>query len=477
MLMTVSAATLTPTFAREFASLSLAQVPNDVREHVKSLIFDTLGCAKAALDVALAPKIKGIASIFGTDGHFSTAGSAAPTALLQAVYANARLANLLDFDETFPVGVHFGVGAVAAALAGVEAGGGTFDELLVATLAGYEAGARLAVAIGPMMKVVNGEVQGFSPVWGVAAPVVLAACVAYAKARNVKADVLHQAVGIAGSNIPLPIGSKWSGAVDLPDVKYCDAGWCAITGVHGVESALAGLTGFDDILEGQYGVPEAYAAVMSDISQMHRPLAEKWLIREITYKPWPTCRFMHAVQTALAKVIASTNLAANEIKQIILYTNPLANSARFRKPSPTTFCGHQFSYAHAVSMMAMRVPPGAQWFDPELVDSDEARAMRAKVSIELYDASRAFAGTMVENQLREMPGAVRVVTQDGTEFFESSAYAAGDPWTEETRYSKRELIDKFIKAVPNSQAFCDEFWGEAGMDVARLTNFLRSNNG
>lgn len=176
------------------------------------MIFDTLGCAKTAIDVALAIKIKNLAALSGAEGRYSAVGSSEPTALLQAVYANARLANLLDFDETFPVGVHFGIGAVVAALAGVEAEGGTFDDLLLATLAGYEAGARLAVAIGPMMKVVAGEVQGFSPVWGVAAPVVLAACIAYAKARKVGFKTLHQAIGIACSNIPLPIGSKWSEA-------------------------------------------------------------------------------------------------------------------------------------------------------------------------------------------------------------------------------------------------------------------------
>ncbi|RQU68197.1 hypothetical protein DF141_27775 [Burkholderia cenocepacia] len=467
--------TLTSRFARFWSELQPESVPSDVRQVARWLLLDTIGCIAAALRTGPAQQIASVGELFGGADAVAEAGVKKPQGVARAAYVNARLANLLDFDETYPVGVHFGVGAVAAAIAGVQAANGNFSDLLIATVAGYEAGARLASAIGPMMSVSDGEVTGFSQVWGVAAPVVVAACVAYGRALGLDSQQMVQALGIAGSNIPLPIGSKWSGAEHLPDVKYCDAGWCTVAGIHAVQSVQAGLTGFDDILDGISGIPEAYSATMPNHGLMQDGLGERWHLRDITFKPWPSCRFMHAPLTALERLINREEIRADEVEEVVIETGPLADSARFRNAAPRTFAGHQFSYAHNCAMLLMRVPPGPGWFDMEIATSPLAMALRAKVLIKRAEFANSFAKHMVNNQIRVMPGAATVRTTRG-EWTLRSDYADGDPWDETTRYDEKRVLDKFLTANPDISAKNFSRWlleVDAASPLNTLDEYLR----
>ena len=471
----MTTANSTHQYAAFFSSLSLAAIPQDVQRLGKLLILDTLGCMAAGARTAHADKIKQIAMLFAGPGEVSQAGLDQLQGAVRAAYVNARLANLLDFDETYPVGVHFGIAAVIAAVAGVQVRQENMGQVLCAAIAGYEAGARMASAVGPMMTVTDGAVTGFSRVWGVAAPVVIAACVAYGHALKITPQVLHQALGIAGSNIPLPIGSKWSEATHLPDVKYCDAGWCTVTAIHGVHSALAGLTGFEDILEGESGIPEAYSAVMADPAQLHRGLGQRWHLPDLTFKPWPSCRFMHAPMSALKRLLTRHGVKPSEIDEIVVYTGPLANSARFRNSAPRTFSGYQFSYAHACAMLAMNVPAGADWFDEAIAESDIALGLRSKVRIEYLDAASGFARHMVDNQIRVMPGAARVRTARGDWYLQCD-YADGDPWDSEARFNDDDVINKFLVGNPGEKARGFSQWFEASdahSALDPLTTFIR----
>lgn len=466
----------TERFARFFADLSLESVPAEIQSTAQCLILDTLGCAAAAVGTQPQAAIDHIARLFGGDvGGRQIGHAAGPVGVMRAIYANARLANLLDYDETYPVGVHFGNAAVMAAIAAAQCGGRNSRDLLIGAIAGYEAGARLASSVGPMMRIRDDKVIGFSQIWGVAAPVVLAACVAYGRTLGISSDVMHQAIGIAVSNIPLPIGNKWSHATDLPDVKYCDAGWCSVAGAHGVHSALAGLSGFSDALDGPVGVPEAYGAAMADHTILHSQLGERWHLKDMTFKPWPSCRFMHPPLTALARILEKAAPAPDAITEIEIQTGPLANSSRFRNPEPKTFCSFQFSYPHVVAMMVLGVAPGRAWFDPEIAEQPAARALRARTKIVLHSRSDSFVRTMVDNQIRTMPGGAIVRTADHT-WHEEADYAKGDPWDDDTRFTANDVIAKFQDLCGNhdrGQKLID--WlhsAHQGIDLEPLNRFM-----
>lgn len=466
----------TELFARYFAGLALESAPAEIQETARWLILDTLGCAAAGAETGPAAAIHEVSQLFGGKTGALQIGKYDAVGVTQAVYANTRLANLLDFDETYPVGVHFGNAAVMAAIGAAQCEQRTSRDILIGVIAGYEAGARMASAIGPMMHISDGAVTGFSQVWGVAAPVVLAACVAYGRTLGVTSEIMNQSIGIAASNIPLPIGSKWSSATDLPDVKYCDAGWCSVAGIHGVYSAIAGLSGFSDVLDGPVGIPEAYSASVADASMLCSALGERWHLADITFKPWPSCRFMHAPMTALARILEVANVTPESITEIEIQTGPLADSSRFRNPEPKTFCSFQFSYPHVVAMMVLGVPPGPAWFDPDVAQQPAALALRDKTRIVQHAAGDTFARAMMNNQIRAMPGGAVVKTKTCS-WEESTDYAKGDPWDEATRYTEEDIIGKFRDVCQNNASNDDLIeWLKrmhCSQDLGALNQFMR----
>jgi len=436
--------TTTKAVARFFSQLKLADVPGAVSHEAKRILLDTLGCIGGGRDTEIAEISDRLALLLG---HRTSVGCTligqGTTSLLPAVYGNARIANALDFDETFPVGVHFGVAAVASALAMAETRGATGADALRAIIVGYELGARVATYIGPMAEVVNGEVKGFSKVWGVAAPVVLAAMGAAAAIAELDEAEFTQAIGFAVSNSPLPAGGLWSKATDLPNSKYCDAGWCAVAGVFAVLSVQAGSTSFDDALDGPYGLARMCGVEDFDETLLTSGLGSEWLLADVTYKLWPTCRFTHHALTSLDRILKQEKIQASEIENIVIKTGPMAASSRFTYPDPRTFASRSFSYPHMVAMLVRGVPPGPEWLTSESVASPKTLGIAAKVKVVSHERGGDFARTMKGNQIRTMPSGVAVRTSRGL-FEADDDFALGDPWTEESWVADGDLAEKFI---------------------------------
>jgi 2-methylcitrate dehydratase PrpD len=443
------------------SNLSLEAVPTHVRQEAKRLILDTLGCLIAGVNCEIGSIAGTMAPWFGMQPQATIAGRQGRGSLLGAIYANARTANALDLDETFPVGAHFGSAGVVVALALAEELGLSGAEMLLSTIVGYELAGRVASYIGPVVNVEGGRVVGFPDVWGVAVPVVMAAAAAAAKARRYEPSLYQQAVGLAGANAPLPVGAQWSGAVDLPNCKYCDAGWCAVTGTVAALSAQQGSRGFTELLDGERGIARMYGVAQADPSLLTADLGERFMLEDITYKPWPSCRFTHYALTALADLLDRQAIAVEKIREVVVETGPLAASLRFTNPEPATFASQQFSYPHMIAMMLLNVPPGPAWFDPGHGSDPAVRALKAKTRIVQHPRASRFAEDFVHNQIRTMPGAITIVTTDGVYRAESD-YARGDPWRESTRFGDAEIDGKFAALVP----------GEAGVELASAVRNL-----
>lgn len=115
----------------------------------------------------------------------------------------------MDLDETFPVGHHFGMAAVVAALALVEERNATGSQFLQAVITGYELGGRVASALGLPMFFTDGRLTGFPTLYSCSASVVFAAAGAAIQLEAPDETLARQTLGIAGSNTPLPTTGMW----------------------------------------------------------------------------------------------------------------------------------------------------------------------------------------------------------------------------------------------------------------------------
>jgi 2-methylcitrate dehydratase PrpD len=351
-------------------------------------------------------------------------------------------------------------------------------QFLTSVLAGYELGGRIASYIGPVLHVQNGEVTGFPDVWGVAAPVVVGACAAAARARNLGPATFGHALGLAGSNAPLPCGSQWSSAVDLPNCKYADVGWCAVTGTFAALSAELGSTGFQQILDGPNGLARMCGVAAAEEKWLTEGLGVSWMLDDITYKPWPTCRFTHYSLTALERLLRTQHIDVDSVDEIAVETGPLACSKRFTNPNPVTFAAREFSYPHMVAMRLLNVPPGPRWLDAKHADDPRVRNLKKKVRVEEHPRGRNFATGIVRNQIRFMTGGIRILAA-GKTYHAESDYALGDPWEDATRFSDEDIARKFrgLVAPDRAQAMLDAVMTiETLADISPLAVSLRAQS-
>ncbi len=422
------------------------QLPAEVVRESKRLLLDTIGCAVGAVYTDSGGIALKHVRALGGNPIATIMGTGERTSPVNAAYANARLANVLDADDTFPTGSHFGSTTVFSALALAEQQKRTGRDLITAIAVGFDVGARIGSSLGLSITVEDGKVTGYAKLSGTSATMTWASVGAATSISQLGTDRTTHAFGIAGANTPLPAHAKWSGSVSLPMHKYSDAGWCAQTGVSATLLAELGSTGYADILDGDPAFWRFFGAAKCDFAALSDNLAQHWHIMNTTYKPWPSCRWTQYPLTAFFKLKQELGLQADEIDRIVVKANPFAQSARFKQQQPDNQISAEFSHAHALAMGAFGVPPGPLWYDEDALKSPKYQAFRSRVTVELEPRAANLAQWMENGQFRRIPGGVEVHAR-GKVHIASVDMAAGDPWSKDTLFTDEALRQKFIGMV------------------------------
>ncbi len=305
-------------------------LPLPVVTESKRLLLDTLGCALGAVGTDSGRIALEYASMLGGNPDATVLGKTHRSSVTAAAYVNARLANVLDADDTFPTSTHFGNATVFSALALAEAYRRSGRELLTAIAVGFDVGARIGSWMGAPMQIENGKVIGWNELGGPAATITWAAIGASTSIAGLDAKQANHAFGIGGSNSPQPTLRKWAESVEQPMYKYADAGWCAEIGVSAAMLARLGSTGFKDILDGQNAFWKFYGSPSHDDEALMAGLGTDWQILNTTYKPWPCCRWIHHPLTAFTQLWAQHQLRPEEIERVVVRANPFALTSIFR---------------------------------------------------------------------------------------------------------------------------------------------------
>lgn len=464
----------TTTLAAFAAGIDPAAVPPAAMHAAKRLVIDWLGCRAGGLG----SEAGGLALAWAhaatrpVEGDRSVAGGAArgpspgglpvpkgstvllddapaldvgsrPTVPLFAAYADARLASVLDADETYPgarQASHLAAATVAAALAVGAAGQRSGAVFLAAVVAGYEVGARVSDGMVP---VASPATRGLRAGWGPGS--VLGATAAAGRVHGLDSGRVAHALGIAGTHIdPPPLA--WSTVRPAPMAKSADAGWHALTAVAAVQQAGLGLTGYDAILDGPDGLWRALGYERSDEGALLDGLGSRWIIEEAAFKRWPCQYWMHPALTALTDVLARTPLEPAAIVRIELATNDKSLSARFLDPDPPGEIDRAFSFPHAAAMIVLRIPPGPAWADDAIAARTDVRRIRDLVDVVRHPEADAIDAWVVEHRFRELPAGASVTAAGVTTTAQVRA-GLGSPWTEATRLDDDALIEKALDMV------------------------------
>jgi 2-methylcitrate dehydratase PrpD len=295
------------------AQLRFEDIPVNVRDRLKLLILDSLGCAIYGAHLEwcriLRETLEQIdktreTSIWGTDRRLSS---------VHAALVNGTQVQSFELDDVHRQGV-LHVGAVT--LPGLIAISETHAKLsgrdfLSAALAGYEIGPRVGLCMGQ---------EHIGQGWHSGATVgVFCAAAAAARALALDPDTTVHALGIAGTQSSGLMAAQY-GAM----VKRMHAGRAAQSGLYAALLAQQGFTGIVDVFEAPYG---GFCSTFSrsrdrfDLAALTDGLGERYETMRVSLKFYACVGSNHTTLDALSDIRKRHPFAAAEIERIVVHAS------------------------------------------------------------------------------------------------------------------------------------------------------------
>ncbi|HEY7241774.1 MAG TPA: MmgE/PrpD family protein [Burkholderiales bacterium] len=296
----------------DFASgLRYDAIPAEVRERIKLLILDALGCALYGAQLEWCRILHGTLSQVDAGESCAVWGTAKRLSAPHAVLANGTQVQGFELDDVHRAGVlHVGAVVLPALLAVAELRRNLSGaEFLAAAVAGYEIGPRVGLCMGP---------EHIGQGWHSGATVGVFSAAAGA-ARGLRLDpgrTVH-ALGIAGTQAAGLMAAQY-GAM----VKRMHAGRASQSGLYGALLAERGFTGIEDVFESDYG---GFCTTFSrsrnrfDLAQLTAGLGAAWQTMGVALKFYACVGSNHTTLDALRELREARAFVATEVERVVVY--------------------------------------------------------------------------------------------------------------------------------------------------------------
>jgi 2-methylcitrate dehydratase PrpD len=391
------------------SALSIGELPPEAAILLKLCLLDAVGCA---LGGHASEAGKAVLRLAGADcdGRHVVVGHSARTSAEVAALANGVLTHALVFDDLHRhAKLHPGVAVVPAVLAAAELAHVSGETFLSAMAAGYEATARVGVAIDMASHRKRGwRATGTAGAFGAAA--------AAARAFGLDADRFHNAFALAGAQASGNWAFQESAGMEL----YLAAGTAARDGLTAARLAAAGFRGAADPLMARDG---GFFRMTSDAANpaiLTDGLGVRYRLLDTCIKMYPTC---HSSQTGIDAAInlrAKHGVQPADVERIEVRAGEITRlqCGWPYEPAPPPRLIFHMGYAMAVALKYGAVRPadfeGACPHDPEL--------KRIALSTEVI-ADPELTAIYAERK----PSDVTLFMKDGRKLRERVDYCRGEP--------------------------------------------------
>src|SRR5438270_6508671 len=281
--------------ARHVCRTGYADLPASAVDSARRDILDTFGCMLGGSGSPGIDELFAVTSRWGglPESRVLLRGTCLPAP--QAALLNASMGHALDFDDTLDTGgsIHPGVSVLGSVLAVCDSiGGATGRDVLLAVALGLDVSCRIALACT------------LDRGWHRTAAIgVFGATAAAGKLIGLTPEQMLSAFGIAYSHAAGNRQCILDGAL----TKRLQAGQAASASVFSAILAQTGFTGARNIFNGRFGFLELYQPNGYDASVLLRELGTAFRGEELSYKPYPCGRPLHAAIDAA--LMARTQLA------------------------------------------------------------------------------------------------------------------------------------------------------------------------
>lgn len=345
--------------------------------------------------------------------------SGIPATPRAAALINGVASHTLEVDDIYRDAIyHPGPPVISAAIAALQSAQGNGSDLMAGIVAGYEVSNRIGAAIQPAHYDywhTTGTVGAFG------------ATAAASKIAGLSAVQTSHALANAAT---MAAGLQQAFRSDAMS-KPLHAGRAAETGVLCAQMAAAGVTGADNMLEGQRGFGNAMSRDV-DWEQAFATLGTDYTITQITQKNHSCCGHTFAAIDAVLELRTETELTAETVRQI--HVSSYAKALEVcGDANPQTPYEAKFSLPYVAAMAALEGRVRLAAFAEDKLMNKDVRALMEKVTISVgADAEAAFP------QLRS--ATVEIEMTDGRRLMHHSPTRKGDP---DSPLSDGELVDKF----------------------------------
>jgi 2-methylcitrate dehydratase PrpD len=434
--MSTSKTSPTAQLAAFAAGLTFDSIPESVVRKTEDLLVDWFGSALAGKGARPVESIARFAAAMGAQTHsvVMPAGMAevlisrSATSPYLAAMVNAAASHVAEQDDVHNGSVfHPATVVFPAALAVAQSIGASGQQLLAASVAGYEVGIRVGEFLG------RSHYKVFHTT-GTAGT--LAAAAAVGNLLGLNAQQMQHAFGSAGTQS----AGLWEFLRTAADSKQLHTAHAAAAGLMSAYLAQDGFTGAAQIFEGLQGM----AAGMSsdaDPARLTDQLGTRWATAETSFKFHASCRHTHPAADALLQVMQAHDLRPDDIARVVTHVHQGAIDVLGPVVNPATVHQSKFSMGTVLGLVARYGHAGLVEFDEHFKD-DATTALCRRIEMVLdAEVDAAYP--------RRWIGKVTVTTTDGRVLQGRVDEPKGDPGN---TLSREEITDKAQRLAAFSHA-------------------------
>jgi aconitate decarboxylase len=418
--------TYTRGLAGYIAGLQYEAIPAEVRERLKLLILDALGCALYGADLEWCRILRQTLQTVDKAGECRVWGTSERLSAPHAALANGTQVQSFELDDLHRAGVlHVGAVVLPALIAVAETRRNLSGrEFLAAAAAGYETGPRVGLCMGP---------EHIGQGWHSGATVgVFAAGAAAARGLRLDPGKTVHALGIAGTQSAGLMAAQY-GAM----VKRMHAGRASQSGLYGALLAEQGFTGIENVFEAEYGGFCTTFSRSQDrfrLSELTAGLGATWQTMGVALKFYACVGSNHTTLDALRALQAEHGFGAADVERIVVHGSQVTADHVGWKYEPMGMTSAQLNLPFCVSTLLLEGDCFVDQFKPG-ADTDARRMALAERVLVEADPAITARGAKHRHAVR-----VEVLLKNGKRAQRSQETPRG---SDENFASPAEIVAKF----------------------------------
>jgi 2-methylcitrate dehydratase PrpD len=418
----------------EFVSrLAYEAIPREVRERIKLLILDSLGCALYGAHLEWCRILQRTLGALDGDSACGVWGTSQRLSAPHATLVNGTQVQGFELDDMHRQGLlHVGAVVLPALLAVAELRRGMSGrEFLCAAVAGYEIGPRVGLCMGQ---------EHLGQGWHSGATLgVFSAGAGAARGLKLDAGKTVHALGIAGTQAAGLMAAQY-GAM----VKRMHAGRASQSGLYAALLAEAGFTGIVNVLESEYGGFCTTFSRSQDrfrLAELTAGFGEVWQTMGVGLKFYSCVGSNHTTLDALRDMQKERAFRAGDVKKITVHGSQVTVDHAGWKYRPEGLASAQMNLAFCVATLLLEGECFVDQFGDAVVADPGRMAFAEKVEVR-PDAGISAKGARYRHMVR-----VEVLLNDGSRLGRTVETPRG---SERNFASESQVVEKFEKLAAHA---------------------------